>query len=108
MTEVCVVLVTVPDGDVAARLCRTLVDERLVACGNIVPGVTSIYRWEGEIREDSEHLLILKSAAGVLAELVGRVAELHPYDVPEILALSVADGFTKYLDWVAGSTRVES
>jgi periplasmic divalent cation tolerance protein len=108
MREARVVLVTVPDGEVAARLCRALLEERLVACGNVVPGVTSIYRWEGETKEETEQLLILKTGDDVLARLLRRVAELHPYDVPEILALPVVAGHPEYLDWVGRSTEAES
>jgi periplasmic divalent cation tolerance protein len=106
MTEGCVVLVTLPDEEVATRICRTLVEERLVACGNIIPGVRSIYRWEDEIREESEWLVMLKTSANVLSKLMRRVADLHPYEVPEILALPVASGHTKYLEWVMRSTQV--
>jgi periplasmic divalent cation tolerance protein len=107
MTDGRVVWVTLPDRETAVRLCRTLVEERLAACGNIIPGVTSLYRWEGEIREDDELLVILKTQRSVLKKLLQRVAELHPYEVPEILALPVEAGHSPYLDWVGRSTLAE-
>ena len=91
---------TAPDAEVAERLARTLVDERLAACANIVPGVVSVYRWEGEVQRDSEVLVILKTSAEVLDDLESRAVELHPYDVPEVLALPVRGGHEPYLDWV--------
>ena len=99
-TDVRVVLVTAPDRDAAVALVRTLVDERLAACGNILPGVTSIFRWEGKVQEDPEVLIILKSHSSVLPKLVDRTAALHPYDVPEVLSLPVREGHLSYLDWV--------
>jgi len=99
-TELFTVLMTAPDAEVAERLARTLVDERLAACANIVPGVVSVYRWEGEVQRDSEVLVILKTSAEVLDDLESRAVELHPYDVPEVLALPVRGGHGPYLDWV--------
>lgn len=99
-----VVLVTAPDRESATTLTRRLVEEGRVACGNILPGLTSVYRWQGEIHQDSEHLLILKTRAELVAELASRIAELHPYDVPEVLALPVSGGFSPYLDWVVAET----
>jgi len=105
MTEVMVVLVTVPDEESGLALARSLVDERLVACANLVPGLRSIYRWQGRIEEAKELLLILKTRAELVDELARRVAELHPYDVPEVLALEVSGGLAAYLDWVEAETR---
>jgi periplasmic divalent cation tolerance protein len=100
--EVLVVLVTVPDADTGKILARRLVQERLVACGNVIPGLTSVYRWEGEIQEDPEALLVLKTRADAVEVLKRRVEELHPYDVPEFLALPIAHGNATYLRWVSG------
>ena len=94
------VLVTVPEGEVAARLGRALVEERLAACVNIVPGLRSIYRWEGEIQDDAEVLLMVKTRADRLDSLARRVQELHPYDLPCVLALPVEGGSAAYLSWV--------
>jgi periplasmic divalent cation tolerance protein len=76
------------------------VDERLAACINIVNGVQSIYRWGDQIQDDNEALLIIKAARSRYAELEARLTELHPFEIPEILALPVSDGLNKYLDWV--------
>jgi len=99
-----VVLVSLPDAAAARSLVRTLVKERLAACGSVVPGVTSVYRWEGELQEDPEVLLFLKTTEAVLPDLLRRIPELHGYDVPEILALPVSEGHPPYLAWVTEST----
>ncbi len=101
-----VVLITAPaDGETPGRLARTLVEERLAACVNRVPGLVSTYRWEGKIEEDKEELLVVKTAEDRLEALFQRVAELHPYTVPEILALPVEKGHPPYLEWLFASTR---
>ncbi len=100
MTDVRVVLVTTPNEGTARGMCRVLLEERIVACGNVIPGVTSLYRWEGELHEDAEVLVILKAPAARIPLLIERVAELHPYEVPEILSLKVEAGFPPYLAWV--------
>lgn len=100
MTDVVVVLVTAPDADTAARLAHTLVEESLAACGNLVPGVRSIYRWQGAVHDDAEVLLVLKTRADRVEALRARLVALHPYEVPEVLALPVLDGHGPYLDWV--------
>ncbi|MEX0856413.1 MAG: divalent-cation tolerance protein CutA [Gemmatimonadota bacterium] len=105
MTEARVVLVTAPDREEAERICRALLDERLVACGNIVAGVTSLYRWEGELKEDPEVLIVLKTHQRRLAALMKRIPELHPYEVPEVLALSVEAGGPAYLEWISNETH---
>ncbi|TVP48962.1 MAG: divalent-cation tolerance protein CutA [Gemmatimonadales bacterium] len=99
-----VVLVTLPDAASAGSMARILVEEGHAACGSIVPGVSSIYRWEGKIHEDTEVLLVLKTSEPALAGLLRRVPELHSYDVPEVLALPVTEGHPPYLDWVADIT----
>jgi periplasmic divalent cation tolerance protein len=100
-SDVRVVLVTAPDRDVAVALARRLVEENLAACGNVIPGLLSIYRWEGEVQEDPEVLLVLKAPAERMQALMERVSDLHPYEVPEILALPVAEGLPSYMQWVA-------
>ncbi len=94
-------LVTAPDEESAATLCRTLVDERLIACGNIVRGVRSIYRWQGRVQDESEVLLVLKTVRGNVSSLLERIPLLHPYDVPEVLVLRVESGHGAYMEWVA-------
>jgi periplasmic divalent cation tolerance protein len=101
--EIRVVLVTAPDPHTAAGLARVLVEERLAACGNVVPGITSVFRWDGEVQEESEVLLILKTEARQLERLVSRTVELHPYDVPEVIAVPVDFGHRPYLSWVSES-----
>lgn len=103
-TGVRVVLATAPDQDTGETLIRTVVDERLAACGNIVPGVASIFRWDGRVERAAEVLLILKTTEDVVPALQARVAALHPYDVPEILSLAVDDGHEPYLEWVGAET----
>jgi periplasmic divalent cation tolerance protein len=104
MTEIRVVLVTAPE-DGAAALGRTLVEEGLVACANVLPGVTSVYRWEGSVQEDSEALIVLKTDGSRIPDLLRRMPELHPYDVPEVLVLDVAAGHPPYLEWVVSESR---
>ncbi len=87
----------------AAELARTLVSEGLAACVNIVAGVQSVYRWQGEVRQDNENLLIIKAARSRYPALQTRLLELHPYELPEILAVPVRDGLPGYLDWVNDS-----
>ena len=103
---VSVVMVTAPDADEGARLARALVEERLAACVNVVPGLRSVYRWQGEVEEAAEVLLVAKTRRDRVAALAARVRELHPYDLPETLALDASGGSAAYLDWVrAESTQ---
>lgn len=97
---VAAVVTTAPDADIAENLATRIVEERLAACANVVPGVTSIYRWKGEVQRDSEVLIVFKTTPAGVASLRDRIAELHPYDVPEILAVPVPDGSAEYMEWV--------
>ena len=101
---VSVVLASVPDAGVGRRLARALLTERLIACANVVPGVTSLYRWEGEVREDDECLLVMKTRSALVPRLVARIPELHPYELPEVLALRVDEGLPAYCRWVTDET----
>jgi periplasmic divalent cation tolerance protein len=105
MVKALEVHVTAPNRDQASHLARTLVDERLAACVNIVDGVVSVYRWEGKICDDAEVLCLVKTRPELLADLIDRIGALHPYDVPEILAFEVYDGSPAYLAWLDESTR---
>lgn len=96
-------LVTGPDADTMADLGRRLVEARLCACVNVVPSLTSIYRWEGAVEEDDEALAILKTTEGRLGSLEARVKEVHPYEEPEFLVFEVDAGASSYLGWVAES-----
>ncbi len=104
-TGVVTVLMTAPGAEVAEVVVRALVDERLAACGTIVPGAVSVYRWEGEVQRDEEAVAILKTTRATLARLLERAAELHPYDVPELIAHEVVDGTADYLEWVRAECR---
>ena len=105
MRDAIVVLVTTPTPERAAEIARAAVEERLAACGNVVPGLRSIYRWEGEIHDDAEALLVLKTTRGRFEALRERVLSLHPYDLPEVIALPVEAGSAPYLAWIAAETR---
>lgn len=96
-----VVLVTMPGERAAEALVERLVEERVVACGTIVPAVTSIYRWQGAVERAQESLIVFKTTAVGADRLIRRVPELHPYEVPEVLVLPVEAGHGPYLDWVA-------
>ncbi len=98
-------LCTAPDSGATRTLVRTLVEERLVACGNIVPGITSIYRWQGAVEEAAEALIVFKTTTEAWPRLKERLAQLHPYEVPELLLLGLEDGYAPYLDWVEESTQ---
>ncbi|HET7230846.1 MAG TPA: divalent-cation tolerance protein CutA [Longimicrobium sp.] len=102
-----VVLMTAPDADTAARVARALVDERLIACANVLPGATSIYRWEGAVHAEPECLVVMKTREALVPRLVERAAELHPYSVPELLALPVMDGLPAYCRWVMDETALK-
>jgi periplasmic divalent cation tolerance protein len=105
MTDAILVLVTAPSADKAAELARALVEEQLAACGNIVPGLRSIYRWEGKVHDEAEVLLILKTQGSLFEALRARILALHPYQVPEVLRLGIEAGHTPYLDWIRDSVR---
>ena len=100
------ILTTCPDEQTARSIARALVEERLAACGNVVPGVLSIYRWKGAIEEAGETLLLLKVPAAGAAAAAARLRTLHPYEVPEILVLAIDRGAPDYLRWVVDETRV--
>ena len=99
-----VVLTTLGNADDAHVFVRALVDQRLVACGTIVPGARSIYRWEGKIADEQEAVVLLKTHRDRWAALCDAVRTLHPYKVPELLALPVSEGLPAYLEWVRGET----
>jgi periplasmic divalent cation tolerance protein len=105
MSDVCVVLVTAPDAEKAAELGRAVVEEKLAACANLVPGLRSIYRWQGKVEDASEVLMLLKTTDERFEALRARIVALHPYQVPEVVRLDVAGGHPPYLDWVRDSTR---
>ena len=97
------VFITAPNVQEAERIAATLVDEKLAACVNVLPGCRSIYRWEGKLQHDDEALMIVKSRRAAFASLEKRVVELHSYDVPEIIAIDLADVSAGYLAFLRDS-----
>jgi periplasmic divalent cation tolerance protein len=89
----------------ATAIAKTLVREKLAACVNVVPGIASIYRWEGKVEEAREVLLLIKSRAALSKRLAARVKALHSYSVPEVVTIAIASGNPDYLRWVRESTR---
>ncbi len=94
-----IIFCTIAPGE-GAPLLRTLLEERLVAGGNIISGVRSLYRWKGEICDEAEEVLLMETDDDRIAEKIARIAALHPYEVPKVLALEPTDGPAPYLDWV--------
>ena len=107
MAKALEVHITAPDRAQAEALARALVGERLAACVNIVSQVRSVYRWDNQVQEENEVLCLVKTRPELLNALSQWVLALHPYEVPEILALEVSDGSPEYLAWLAASTQPE-
>jgi periplasmic divalent cation tolerance protein len=105
--QVAIVLTTFGVGQAAAAA-RVLVEERLAACVNVLPAMTSVYRWEGAVQQEAEEQVVIKTTADRLARLESRLRELHPYDVPEFLVISADAGSEAYLKWVGLSTHDSS
>jgi periplasmic divalent cation tolerance protein len=106
-SEYILVLCGCPDEAVAARIAASLVEERLAACVSRIPGLHSTYEWQGERREDVEVLLLVKTAAARYAELELRLRALHPYELPEIIALPIVRGSEPYLAWLGAGSRAQ-
>ncbi len=96
---------TAPSAEAAYTIARAVVQEELAACVNVLPGITSIYRWQGAVESSSEFLLIFKTRGALFEALRARVVSLHPYDVPEVIAMPVTAGHTPYLEWIDQSTQ---
>jgi periplasmic divalent cation tolerance protein len=105
-TDAVIVMTTVAHEDEGVRLVRTLLDRRLIACGTIVPGVRSLYRWEGRTADEREVMILLKTRSARVDSLRAAFEELHPYQVPEMLALPVEAGMEKYLAWINAETTL--
>jgi periplasmic divalent cation tolerance protein len=105
-TDAMVVMTTVASADEAVTLIRALLERRLIACGQMVPGVRSLYRWNGKIADEAEVIVYLKTRAARMESLEVAFAELHPYKVPELLALPVTAGLAKYLSWINAETTL--
>jgi periplasmic divalent cation tolerance protein len=103
MSKAFVILCTCPDEDTASRLGAGLVAERLAACVNVVPGIRSIYRWQGAVKEETEALMVIKTMRDRFRALEAWLTEHHPYEVPEVVALSVEDAAAPYLTWLEDS-----
>lgn len=105
MTDKRLVLTTASSEEEARKIARTLVDRRLAACVNIVPKIESIYRWQGKVEEAQEYLLLVKTRQALFEKLRDAIRELHSYEVPECIALSIDDGLGPYLNWIDESVE---
>ena len=105
MSQPIVILCTCSNEEEAVRLAEALVGENLAACVNILPGLVSVYRWQGKVETAAEHLLLIKSTQHRFADLESRIRQLHSYDTPEIVALSICAGSEKYLNWLQGQVQ---
>lgn len=103
-TNVVIVLTTVPNAEAGAAIATALVEERLAACVNLLPPMTSTYRWQGAVTRDVEQQVVIKTTTDRLSALRERLLALHPYDLPECLVVAVSDGSPAYLDWVRQET----
>ena len=99
------ILCTVPTFSVAQKIANELVSRELAACCNIIPGITSIYRWQGKVETDDELLIIIKSTEENYKAIENSIKELHPYEVPEILSFQIKQGLDKYLHWINEVTK---
>ena len=108
MTEMLMVFTTFPNAEDAARAARTLVAERLIACANILPGARSIYRWQGEVADQPEVVMLMKTRKQDWSTLISRLHELHTYDTPECVAVRIAAGAPKYMAWPEASLEPEA
>ncbi|OFW04662.1 MAG: cation tolerance protein CutA [Acidobacteria bacterium RIFCSPLOWO2_02_FULL_67_36] len=102
--EYAIVLTTLPADADAQSFARTLVDERLAACVNLLPAMESVYRWGGKIEQETERQIVIKTSRDRVVALWERVRDLHPYDVPEFIVLAIVDGNDAYLRWIAEAT----
>jgi periplasmic divalent cation tolerance protein len=105
-TDAMVVLTTVASDEEAVTFVRALLDRRLVACGTLMPGARSLYRWQGKVADEREVVIMLKTRSAQIDSLRAAFTELHPYKVPELLALPVEAGLEKYLEWINGETTL--
>ena len=105
MTDFQIVLSTCAGREEAERIAHRLVEQQLAACVNILPGVQSIYRWQGKVESAAEVLMAIKTSAGLVPEVQSALAHLHSYEVPEVLVLPVAGGSEAYLGWLKASLR---
>lgn len=102
-----IILTTYPDAELAQQAARTLVDRRLAACVNLLPEMTSVYRWEGNIESGQELQLMIKTRCSLFSEVRDFILEYHPYDLPEILCIPVLAGSEDYLNWIETTTHAD-
>ncbi len=95
-----VIFVSFPDESTAETICRQLVENKLIACANLIPNLRSIYRWQGNIEKSSEVLAILKTTKAIFPEVKDLVLRMHPYQVPEIISFDISDAYEPYLKWI--------
>ncbi|MGB2604931.1 MAG: divalent-cation tolerance protein CutA [Candidatus Sulfotelmatobacter sp.] len=107
MTDKRIVLITAGSEEEAQKIARALVERRLAACVNIIPQVVSIYRWQGKVEDDREWLLLVKTTAAAFKQVRRAIAELHSYDLPECICLTIEDGSANYLQWIAESVTAD-
>lgn len=103
-TKFIIIFVTVPSRDIGEKIAGVLVERRLAACANLIPAVHSIFAWQGKIEHEEELLMVIKSRAALFQKLEAAVRELHPYEVPEVIALPILLGSQGYLDWIDRET----
>lgn len=108
MTEMLMVFTTFGDAAKAAEVVRTLVEERLIACGNLLPGARSLYRWQGAVADQAEVVVLMKTRKQDWTALISRLHELHPYDTPECVAVRIAAGAPKYMAWLEAALEPEA
>jgi periplasmic divalent cation tolerance protein len=107
MSDAVIILTTVPSTDVGEEIGRTLVDERLAACVNVLPPMTSLYRWKGTVHRDAECQVLIKTAGSRVDALQERLGDLHPYDLPEFIVIPIEGGDPAYLAWIVEQTSLE-
>ncbi len=104
-SSVNIVYTTVGSEEEAVLIARTVVEEKLAACANIIPTIRSIYRWQGKIEDERESLIFIKTRSDSVKTLIARIKELHTYDVPDIVAIPIEKGYQPYLDWVVENSQ---
>ena len=104
-TTLQIVLCTVPDQQTGEAIANALVTEQLAACVNIVPGITSVYRWKGAVEQDQEALLLIKTGQDSWQSLEARIRALHPYELPEIIAVPIHTGQKDYIEWITSCLK---
>ena len=100
-----IVLCTVPDRDTAEDIANILIAENLAACVNIIPGITSVYRWEDRIEQAEELILVIKTGGDAYRALQAKISDLHPYELPEVIAVPISHGLSAYLAWIEQCTK---